>query len=136
MGRVILALGVTAALALSAAAQLRPPKSTLRAIAVVELFRDAKGNLGSRLVPVTIMVEDKFYDAGLYKATPQPFVLEPFGQRHQHAIAQAELTLQRLKGRRVAVGRLAQEMLEGVLRTFTRESGAIRSHLCGNAVLR
>ncbi len=77
MGRVILALGVTAALALSAAAQLRPPKSTLRAIAVVELFRDAKGNLGSRLVPVTIMVEDKFYDAGLYKATPQPFVLEP-----------------------------------------------------------
>ncbi len=44
-----------------------------RAIAVIEW--DAKGV--PRLVPISIMIEGKWYDASLYKADPVPMALEP-----------------------------------------------------------
>ncbi len=44
-----------------------------RAVAVIEW--DAKGV--PRLVPISIMIEGKWYDAGLYKADPVPMALEP-----------------------------------------------------------
>lgn len=47
------------------------PRLTPRALAVLEL--DAKG--GSRLFPVMIMIDGKFYDASLYGAKPVPLSL-------------------------------------------------------------
>ena len=63
-------------LAGAAAGQYRPRQQTSkgpRAIAVLEW--DAKGNV--RLVPVSILMEGKWYDGGLYKADPVPMALEP-----------------------------------------------------------
>ncbi len=44
-----------------------------RALAVVEFPESGK----PRLIPVAILVDGKFYDAGIYKATPEPMALEP-----------------------------------------------------------
>jgi len=48
----------------------KPP--TLRAIAVLEWTAD-----GPRLVPITILVDGKYYDASSYLARPVPMALEP-----------------------------------------------------------
>ncbi len=48
-----------------------PPKGP-RAIAILEF--DAKGK--ARLVPVSILMEGRWYDAGLYRATPVPMALD------------------------------------------------------------
>ncbi len=66
-----LALLVTGA----AAGQYRRQQASKgpRAIGVIEF--DAKGK--ARLVPVTIFAEGRWWDAGLYKATPVPMALEP-----------------------------------------------------------
>jgi hypothetical protein len=44
-----------------------------RAVGVLELADNGKAHL----VPVTIMIEGKFYDAGAYKADPVPMALQP-----------------------------------------------------------
>jgi uncharacterized lipoprotein YbaY len=44
-----------------------------RALGLIQL--SAKGNKG-RLIPVAIMMDGKFYDAGSYKATPVPMALD------------------------------------------------------------
>ncbi len=49
----------------------QPPKGP-RAIGILEF--DAKGK--ARLVPVSILVEGRWYDASLYKATPVPMALD------------------------------------------------------------
>ena len=46
-----------------------------RALAVLALPRDGKS--ASRLVPVTILDNGKYFDAALYRATPRPMALEP-----------------------------------------------------------
>src|SRR4051812_43647164 len=43
-----------------------------RAIAVVQWQADGKGLAVPRLLPVAILSEGKFYDAGLYRASPIP----------------------------------------------------------------
>jgi hypothetical protein len=60
--------------------QAAPPEPTpakkkrnARAIGVVEFLPGG----GVRLVPVALWFEGKYYDASLYKANPEPFVLEP-----------------------------------------------------------
>ena len=42
-----------------------------RALGLVELSSDGK----ARLIPIAIMVDGKFYDAGAYKASPVPLAL-------------------------------------------------------------
>jgi len=49
----------------------------LRAIALVELYGPASKPTGGRIVPIAIKVEDKFYDAETYDATPRPLALDP-----------------------------------------------------------
>ena len=44
-----------------------------RAVGVLELANNGKAHL----VPVTIMIDGKFYDAGAYKADPVPMALQP-----------------------------------------------------------
>lgn len=44
-----------------------------RALAVIEIAPNGKA---ARLVPITILVGDKWYDAGLYMATPVPMALD------------------------------------------------------------
>ncbi len=67
--------GVLLLLTTTAMGQYRRPQASKgpRAIALIEW--DAKGV--ARLVPVSIMIEGQWYDAGLYKADPVPMALEP-----------------------------------------------------------
>lgn len=44
-----------------------------RALGVLEIMSNGR----ARLVPITILVDGKWYDAGLYMATPRPMALEP-----------------------------------------------------------
>lgn len=55
------------------AAQSRSKQRGPRAIGVVEIT--PKGR--ARLVPIGILVDGKWYDAGIYMATPRPMALEP-----------------------------------------------------------
>jgi hypothetical protein len=72
--------GVTLlALAAGAAAQTAAPKQkrSARAVALIEWHKDPKGALAPRLVPISFLWEGKYYDAGLYEASPRPMALEP-----------------------------------------------------------
>jgi hypothetical protein len=70
------ALGVIcaclAAAALSQYAKKAPSTKGPRALAVLEVTANGKAHL----IPVTIMVDGKFYDAGAYKADPVPMALQ------------------------------------------------------------
>lgn len=62
------------------AAQTGPPKKkqrSARAVALLEWKKDSKGVLALRLVPISLLWEGKYYDAGLYEASPRPMALEP-----------------------------------------------------------
>jgi len=48
----------------------------LRALAIVELYGQPEKPTGARLVPVAILVQEKWYDAGTYSATPRPLALD------------------------------------------------------------
>lgn len=54
-------------------AKRRPADKGPRALGLLELATNGKAHL----VPVTIMVGGKFYDAGAYKADPVPMALQP-----------------------------------------------------------
>jgi hypothetical protein len=54
-------------------AKQRKPDTGPRAVGLLKI--DAKGR--AQLVPVTIMIGGKFYDAGAYKADPVPMALQP-----------------------------------------------------------
>src|SRR6476646_6408958 len=58
-----------------AVAQRRKPHK-LRATAMLEVTTDSAGIVSTRVVPVTILDEGTFHDAGIYKATPQPMALD------------------------------------------------------------
>lgn len=58
-----------------AGAQRRKPH-TLRATAVLEMTTDASGVRTARLVPIIILDEGSFHDAGIYKVSPQPMALD------------------------------------------------------------
>ncbi len=67
-------------LAAGAAAQTAPPKKkprSARAVALLEWHKDSKGVLAPRLVPISFLWEGKYYDAGVYEASPLPLALEP-----------------------------------------------------------
>jgi hypothetical protein len=69
-------LGVLCAILLAGAASLAqrstPATSNLRATGLLEIGANGR----ARLVPIVIKVGDKFYDAGLYHATPRPLALD------------------------------------------------------------
>src|SRR5437016_886293 len=48
----------------------------LRATAVLELTTDAGGIVTTRLVPITILDQGRFQDAGIYEARPRPMALD------------------------------------------------------------
>jgi len=51
----------------------KPAKRGPRAIAVVEFLPGG----GARLVPIALWINDRFYDASLYGANPEPMALQP-----------------------------------------------------------
>jgi hypothetical protein len=63
-------------ISLTAATQQRRRTHKLRATAVLELTTDPTGTMTARLIPVTILDEGSFHDAGAYKATPRPMALD------------------------------------------------------------
>jgi len=68
---------VLAPMPLSAQLRTTKPKKGPRAIAVVRWEPDEKGRAIPRLLPVALLEEGRFYDAGLYRANPRPMALEP-----------------------------------------------------------
>ena len=70
-----LVLALCLGLAFSAVGQRTPRKAKgPRALALVEW--PAKGGI-PRVIPVTILVDGRYYDASIYKADPVPMALEP-----------------------------------------------------------
>src|SRR5260370_7523537 len=71
----------------SALAQRRKPHK-LRATALLELTTDPAGVVTARLIPITILDEGRFHDAGVYKATPNPMALDAGVASEAHKPAQ------------------------------------------------
>ncbi|MGH9601711.1 MAG: hypothetical protein ACRD24_04910 [Terriglobales bacterium] len=68
------------ALVVAASAQTPRPKrkaSTLRALGVLELTTDSKTPGRGRLVPIYVLEDGKYFDAGLYRVRPRPLAVEP-----------------------------------------------------------
>jgi hypothetical protein len=65
-------LGLCGLAGLAQFAKKAPKTSGPRALAVLQLAANGKAHL----VPVTIMIDGKFYDAGAYKADPVPMALQ------------------------------------------------------------
>src|ERR1700677_3904715 len=53
------------------------PEQVVRAIGVYEWTGDLTKPTASRLIPVSLYIEGKFEDAGVYVARPIPFALLP-----------------------------------------------------------
>ncbi len=51
----------------------KKPKNYPRAIAVIEFLPGG----GARLVPIALWINDRFYDASLYAANPEPMAVQP-----------------------------------------------------------
>ena len=47
----------------------------LRATALLELTTDASGKVTTRLIPITILANGSFHDAGIYESRPRPMAL-------------------------------------------------------------
>src|SRR5215510_16222477 len=47
----------------------------LRATALLELATDASGTVSTRLIPITILANGSFHDAGIYESRPKPMAL-------------------------------------------------------------
>ena len=78
--RRLLCGAIALSLVTGAAAQLEKPKKprrSARAVALIEWKKDAKGVLAPHLLPISLRWEGKYYDAGLYEASPRPMALEP-----------------------------------------------------------
>jgi len=75
-GFAILALLTIVAISASIApAQSKKKEKGPRALAVVELPADGKSK--PRLIPITILVDGRFWDASIYRADPRPMALDP-----------------------------------------------------------
>ncbi len=62
--------------AFTVAVAQRRKSHTLRATALLEVTTDSAGIVSTRVIPITILDEGTFHDAGIYKATPQPMALD------------------------------------------------------------
>ena len=68
-------LAIVAMTANLAPAQSKKKEKGPRALAVVELPADSKSK--PRLIPITILVNGRFWDASIYLADPRPMALDP-----------------------------------------------------------
>src|SRR5271154_139653 len=71
---------LTVALTTSVLAQMHKvakPEQVVRAVGVYEWTGDFANPTASRLIPVTVFIEGKLEDAGVYIARPIPFALLP-----------------------------------------------------------
>ena len=62
--------------ALAGATAQRRKAHQLRATALLEVTTDSAGIVSTRVIPITILDEGRFHDAGIYKATPRPMALD------------------------------------------------------------
>jgi hypothetical protein len=69
-------LVLVCATAFTVALAQRRKAHALRATAILEVTTDSAGIVSTRVIPVTILDEGTFHDAGIYKATPQPMALD------------------------------------------------------------
>ncbi len=78
-GRAVICCALLVALVVGAPGQTPRPKRkepALRALAVLELTGDSKTPGRGRLVPIYVLEDGKYYDAGLYKVRPRPMAVE------------------------------------------------------------
>src|ERR1700679_3004483 len=68
---------LTAAITPAQMHKVAKPEQVVRAIGVYEWTGDFAKPTASRLIPVTVYIESKFEDAGVYVARPIPFALLP-----------------------------------------------------------
>jgi hypothetical protein len=68
---------LTASLAFSQMHKVAKPQQVVRAVGVYEWTGDFAKPTASRLIPVSLFIENKFEDAGIYIARPIPFALLP-----------------------------------------------------------
>ena len=68
-------LALVALAASVSVAQSRKKEKGPRALAVVEMPADGKSK--PRLIPITILVDGRFWDASIYRADPRPMALDP-----------------------------------------------------------
>jgi len=68
-------LALVALVASVSVAQSRKKEKGPRALAVVEMPADGKSK--PRLIPITILVDGRFWDASIYRADPRPMALDP-----------------------------------------------------------
>lgn len=71
----LLFLAVTVVLTTAIVAQRRKAHK-LRATALLELTTDSSGKNQAQLIPIAILDEGSFHDAGIYKVAPRPFALQ------------------------------------------------------------
>lgn len=69
----VLLCSVLTGIAFAQIARRRPSDKGPRALGLVEVAKNGKAHL----LPITIMIDGKFYDAGAYKADPVPMALQP-----------------------------------------------------------
>src|ERR1041385_6655931 len=69
-------LVLVCATAFTVALAQRRKAHALRATAILEVTTDSAGIVSTRVIPVTILDEGTFHDAGIYKATHQPMALD------------------------------------------------------------
>src|SRR5438445_8321046 len=69
-------LVLVCAAAFTTAVAQRRKAHKLRATAVLEVTTDSAGIVSTRVIPITILDEGTFHEAGIYKATPQPMALD------------------------------------------------------------
>ena len=69
-------LVLVCAAAFTVAVAQRRKAHTLRATAILEVTTDSAGIVSTRVIPITILDDGTFHDAGIYKATPQPMALD------------------------------------------------------------
>jgi hypothetical protein len=67
---------LAAGLAVGALYGQRRKAHKLRATSLVELTTDASGKTRAQLIPLAILDEGRFHDAGIYRASPWPFALQ------------------------------------------------------------
>src|SRR5438270_13421675 len=71
------ALTLAASVASPQTHKVAKPQEVVRAVGVYEWTGDFAKPTASRLIPVSLFIEGKFEDAGVYTARPIPFALLP-----------------------------------------------------------
>ena len=110
-----------------------------RAVAVLRFVTDAKGRATPQLLPVSLLIEGKFYDAGQYGAAPIPLALTPGNvyEAQEHGQLLGTFTVQgsRKKGEQAAEQWIGTGTFQSETAPFfaTAPSGPLSSAAAGTA---